>query len=463
MNNTRAIWRTSQAMTILLVLSLLFPISTLSAGLAERVYVTTLENGLKVILLENHKAPVASFHVWYRVGSRNEEWGKTGLSHVLEHMMFKGTPRSGPERYSRVIQENGGNDNAFTSNDYTGYFASLRSDKLDVVIDMESDRMVNLLLKEEDFKTERMVVMEERRLRTDDNPRAYLFEQLEATAYQTHPYHWPIIGWMEDLGRLTLDDLKAYYRLYYNPANAFIVVAGSFDREKLLPAIRQKFGSIPAGKKPDQEKPGEQIQNGERRIIVNREAQVPYLLKAYHVPNIHDSDGYVLEVAEAILSGGKSSRFYTNLVTEKGLVSGAGADNSLLSRDPGLFFLFAEPLPGKDVRAVEEALDEEIRRLQTEPVGEEELEKAKNQLESSFVYSQDSIFYQAMLLARYEVLGDWRKIDDYVPSLRKVTAADIQRVTRKYLVPGNSTVGILVPIPPTEGKSALQARPKAVR
>ena len=223
------------------LLSLFSAVSTPEAGLKDQVFETVLSNGLKVILLENHKAPLVTFQVWYRVGSRNEAWEKTGLSHMLEHMMFKGTEKIGPEEFSRIIQENGGNNNAFTSSDYTAYFETLSSDRVQVAIDLESDRMQNLLLREEDFRTERMVVMEERRLRTEDNPISSLHEQLEAAAFQIQPYHWPIIGWMEDLGRLTLEDLKAYYKTYYNPVNAFLVVVGDFKKEELLPKIEKSL------------------------------------------------------------------------------------------------------------------------------------------------------------------------------------------------------------------------------
>jgi zinc protease len=435
----------------LFVCSLFVPPS--EAGLKDQVFETTLPNGLKVILLENPKAPLVTFQVWYRVGSRNEEWGKTGLSHVLEHMMFKGTAKVGPEEFSRIIQENGGNLNAFTSYDNTAYFENLSSDHIQVAIDLESDRMQNLILRQEDFQTERMVVVEERRLRTEDNPQAFLLEQTMATAFQIHPYHWPIIGWMEDLSRLTLEDLKSYYRTYYNPVNAFLVVVGDFKKDELLPKIERAFGSYARGLVPNQDKAKDPPQIGERRISVNKEAQLPFLVIGYHVPNLRDPDSYVLEVIATILSAGKSSRFYQSLVREKGLVLSADAEHSLFSRDPGLFFISADLLPGKEVAEVEKALDHEVRRLQKEPVGEKELEKAKNQLEAAFIYGQDSLFYQATLLAQHEIcLDDWRAIDSYLPSIRKVSAEDIQRVAKKYLVSDNRTIGILVPQPPKETK-----------
>ncbi|OGQ12554.1 MAG: peptidase M16 [Deltaproteobacteria bacterium RBG_19FT_COMBO_46_12] len=443
---------------MLFLFGLLFiPLS--EAGLKEQVFETILPNGLKVILLENHKAPLVTFQVWYRVGSRNEPWGKTGISHVLEHMMFKGTRQIGPEEFSRIVQENGGNDNAFTSRDYTAYFQNLSSDRIQVSLDLESDRMQNLLLREEDFRTERMVVMEERRLRTEDNPTGVLLEQLQASAFQVHPYRWPIIGWMGDLKRLTLDDLKEYYTTYYNPSNAFLVVAGDFKKEELLPRIEKAFGSYSKGVAPNQEKDKEPFQMGERRILVKKEAQLPTILMAYHVPNLHDPDSYVLEVIATLLSGGKSSRLYQNLVREKRLVLRAEADYSLLSYDPYLFYLSAEPLPNKETAEVEKALDQEIEWLQKELVPERELEKVKNQMEASFVFGQDSIFYQAMVLAQHEIAFGWRAIDDYLPSIRKVTPEDIQRVAKKYLISDNRTVGILIPLPPKEGKPSPEGSP----
>ena len=435
----------------LLLFFFFFWVSTGQAELQDRVFETTLPNGLRVILLENHKAPLVTFHVWYRVGSRNEEWGKTGLSHMLEHMMFKGTKKYGPEEYSCIIQENGGETNAFTSRDYTGYYATLRSDRVQVVMDLEADRMQNLNLREEDFVTERMVVMEERRQRTEDDPQAFLMEQLEATAFQVQPYHWPIIGWMEDIQRFTLEDLKKYYQTYYHPANAFLVAVGDFKRGEMLSRIEKTFGGIPQGIAPRQEKPKDPPQAGERRISLRKEAQLPFLVWGYRIPNLQHPDAYVLEVINAILSGGKSSRLHQKLVLEKQLVLEADAENSFLSKDPALFYVYATPLPGKQVGEVEKALEEEIERLQKEPVDKRELEKVKNQLESSFIYSQDSLFFQAMLLARYEIAQIWKVIDQYLPLIQRVTPEDIQRVARRYLNPDNRTAGTLVPLPSKPG------------
>ena len=424
------------------------------AALRDQVYETLLPNGLKVILLETRRAPVITFQVWYRVGSRNEEWGKTGLSHMLEHMMFKGTENISGKDFSRIIQENGGNDNAFTSQDFTAYFENLCADRIQVSLDLESDRMQHLLLKEDDFETERMVVLEERRLRTEDNPKAYLLEQLNATAFNASPYHWPTVGWMQDIERFSLEDLKVYYRTFYNPANAFLVVAGDFKKEDLLPRIAKAFGPLQKGIAPGQQKDIDEPQTGERRIIVRKEAKLPFLVMAFHVPNLRDPDSYVLEVIGSLLSSGKSSRLYKKLVQESQLAIDVDAENSLVSRDPNLFMISAAVFPGSNVAELETTLDEELEKLRTIEVGELELQKGKNQIEAAFVFARDSLFYRAMLLAQYEIGLDWKRIDDYIPSVRKVTSEDILRVARRYLIPDNRTVGVLLPLPPGQEKAA---------
>jgi zinc protease len=420
--------------------------------LGDKVYETTLTNGLKVILLENHKAPVVTAQVWYRVGSRNEAWGKTGLSHLLEHMMFKGSKRFTAEQFVRIIEENGGKNNAFTSHDYTAYFVNISADRAAIPLEFEADRMRNAIFDEKEFSTEKKVVLEERRLRTEDNPQSYLHEQVLATAYQVHPYHWPIIGWMEDLERLTLADAREYYNQYYSPANAFLIVAGDFSRQELLPKIEQAFGHLLATHAPHQGIGREPIQKGERRIAIKREGLVPALMMGYHVPNLKNPDSYVLEVIEAILSSGKSSRFYEHLIREKQVALRADAHHSLTSLDPSLFFISAEILAGKDLMTLEKAIDEEIMRLQTELVTPEELSKAKNQMEARFIYGQDSVFYQAMVLAQHEIAATWKRIDDYLPAIRRVTIDDVMRVARQYLIPENRTVGLFSPITPQDNK-----------
>jgi zinc protease len=251
---------------------------------------------------------------------------------------------------------------------------------------------------------------------------------------------------MEDIKRFNLEDLKSYYRAYYNPANAFLVVAGYFKKEDILQEIRKAFGQIPKGPLPLQEKDKDPPQLGERRIYVKKEAQLPFLVIGYHVPNLPSGDSYVLEVISSILSGGKSSRFYKSLVHDRQLLLSAETENALLSRDPGLFTISAGPLPGKDIIEVEKALDEQIERLKKGPVEEHELQKAKNRIEAAFVYGQDSLFRQAELLAQYETGIGWKRIDDYIPSIRKVSPEDIIRVATNYFTSDNRTVGTLVPL-----------------
>jgi zinc protease len=427
------------------LLLLAFSSSAGSAGLADLVSVNRLDNGMNVIMLENHKTPVITFQVWFRAGSRKDSWGKTGLAHVFEHLMFKGTKEVSKEEFTRRIEEIGGDYNAFTSHDFAAYFENVASHQIEVPIRLEADRLQNLGFTEEEFKTEKMVVMEERRLRTQDQPQALLMEQLEAAAFQSQPYHWPVIGWMGDLERMDYNDALHFYRSYYDPANGFIVVVGDFQKERLLPLISEAFGKIRSNGKPKDDRYQDAPQLGERRVAVIREvAGLPYVVIGYHVPNLRDPDGYVLEVISAILSSGRSSRFYESLVRGRRLATSAGSEYSLLSVDPPLFYVYAEPLPGKEPAEVEAALHSEVEKLQAEPVQPRELQKAKNQLEAAFTFGQDSMFFQGMFLARYEIVSSWEDIRKYLPAIRAVSAEDIQRVAKKYFTPRNRTVGLLL-------------------
>lgn len=427
---------------------------------ASRVREHTLPNGLKVLLLEEPKAPVVVFQVWYRVGSRNEELGKTGLSHLLEHLMFKGTETRGPEEYSRIIQRNGGNENAFTDTDNTTYFATLAADRVGVVVELEADRMQNLKFDEAQFAPEHQVVVEERRLRTEDNPSAALFELLAATAFTAHPYQWPIIGWMNDLRQATREDALEYYRIHYAPNNAFVVAVGDFVADRLLSEIEKWFGPVPAKPAPPAVRSQEPPQQGERRVTLRRPAELPMVALAYHAPNLRSGDGFALEVLASILGDGKSSRLYRRLVYQRQLARAVGTHYDLLTIDPGLFYVYAQPMPGKSTKAVERALLAEIEALQQTPVPESELEKAKTNLEASFLLAQDSLFYQALLIGQYEVADRWQRIDEYVPGIREVTPDDIRRVARQYLTPDNRTVATLEPLPLPPGKKP--SRPEAL-
>lgn len=425
----------------------------------NRVQERVLPNGLKLILVEDHKAPVAVFQLWYRVGSRNEALGATGLSHLMEHMMFKGTPTVGPEEYSKIIQRNGGETNAFTSQDHTTYFATMASDRLDVVIGLEADRMQNLLIDEALYGPERDVVKEERRLRVENDPVSLAWEQLGATAYAAHPYQFPIIGWMADITQSTADDLRAHYRTYYVPNNAFVVAVGDFDAEKLAATIEEAFLPIPSGPTPPSVRSVEPTQRGERRVEVRRPAELPFVGVAYHVPNLASPDGAALEVMAELLSGGKSARLHQEIVYRQRLARYGAASYEYTSADPGLFVVYAQPLAGTAPAALERALIGELERLKDEAPDERELQKARNGIEAHFVFAQDSLFYQGMLLGQFEIAGGWRHLDDYLPRVRAVTGDDILRVARFYFTEENRTVATLTPVPASGEPAARSAEP----
>jgi len=405
-----------------------------------------LENGLKVLLLENHKSPSVTFQVWYRVGSRNEEDGKSGLSHFLEHMMFKGTPKVGPEEYSRIVAKNGGRSNAFTSTDHTVYFATMSREKIGVEIDLEADRMANALLDGKYFEPEKKVIMEERRLRTEDSPVSSLAEVTAAVAYTVHSYRRPVVGWMQDVENLTREDLRRHYQTYYAPNNAFIVVAGDFSTQEILAKIKTAFGKIPRGPVAPKVKIEEPPQSGERRVILKKEAELPFLLIYYHVPNLHSPDSFALDLLTVVLAGGRSSRLYQDLVYNRQIARSVDSDYDGLSVDPSVFSVTAQVMPEKDPLEVERAIYDLLERVKSEPVGEKELEKAKNQVEASFVFGQDSIFGQAMRIGQYESVAGWRLLDSYLAGIRKVTAADILKVAKQYLDTDRRTVGTLIPV-----------------
>jgi len=421
--------------------------SAMAAGMNVQEF--ALNNGLKILLVEEPKAPVVTVQVWYKVGSRNEVMGRAGLSHMLEHMMFKGTPKYGKGTFSQIIKKNGGNDNAFTSQDYTAYFETLAADKLDLALELEADRLQGLLLDDKEFQLEREVVKEERRLRVEDVPPAYLVEQMYAQAFMTHPYHWPIIGWFNDLDAMTIQDLTAYYKTHYAPNNATLVIVGDVKAETALPLIRKYFDGIPKGTPPTPTSVVEPEQKGERRIVVKREAQLPFIYFGYKAPNFTSPDVRALAVLESILSGGRSARLYDALVYRKPLALQVGAGYNELAADPELFTFYAVVNPNAKIADVEKAVLIEIDRLKKSPPSDMEMQKARNQVEAKYLFEQDSIFRKAMLLGTAETAGaGWRYIADYVDKVRAVTKEDIQRVARKYLNDDTRTVGILIPVAP---------------
>ena len=428
----------------LLVVSLLAPPG---APAADRVVAATLDNGLRVLLLEDHRSPIVSFQVWYRVGSRNEQRGATGIAHFLEHMMFKGTPTRGPKQFARLVEENGGQDNAFTSQDVTSYFVDIAADKLDLVIELEADRMQNLLLDAKQIASEREVVIEERRTRTEDDPGGFLGEEVSSVAFKAHPYGYPIIGWMEDIKRITPAEIRAFYQTYYLPNNAMVVAVGAFQAPAALQKIRRSFGRIPRGRTPPPVLAVEPPQNGERRVTVRKEAELPIVYLGWHVPNQRSDDAPALEVLSTILSGGRASRLYRDLVYQRQLALEAGGDYSYFSIDPNLFWFWATPMPGQTPETLEAELSRHMERLKAEPVTEEELARAKNQIESAFVFQEDSVHRRAALLARFELIGGYALKDSFITRIRAVTVADLTRVAGVWFAPERKSVGVLLPKP----------------
>jgi zinc protease len=430
-----------------LLCALLLLLASPAPGAAEGVVAATLDNGLRVLLLEDHRSPVAALQVWYRVGSRNEARGRTGLAHFLEHMMCKGTPAHGPRQFSRLVEQNGGRDNAFTTQDVTTYYVNIAADRLPLVIDLEADRMQQLLLDPGDIALERQVVLEERRTRTDDDPGGFLSEQVSALAFQAHPYGQPILGWAEDVERITPEAMRAFYRTYYVPNNAIVVAVGDFQAADVLARIRQRFGGIPRGPDPPPVLAVEPPQRGERRVVVHRQAELPVVYLAYHVPGGRAEDAAALDVLSTVLSGGRASRLHRALVSEGQIALDAGGDYSFFMLDPYLFWLWATPLPGQTPEAAEAALLAQLDRLKTEPVSDEELRRAKNQIEAALVFAQDSVSRRADQLARFELLGGHALQATVLDRVRGVTAADLARVARTYFGTDRKNAGVLLPRP----------------
>ncbi len=409
-----------------------------------------LDNGLKVIVKEDHRAPVVVSQLWYKIGSSYEYTGITGISHVLEHMMFKGTKDVPAGEFSRIVAANGGQENAFTGRDYTTYFETLSADRLEIALKLEADRMANLVLDPTEVKKETEVVKEERRLRTEDKPTGLLYEQFNAVAWRASPYQNPVIGWMNDLDNLKLADLAAWYRRWYSPGNATLVIAGDVQPEQVKALADKYFGPIPqvdlAPQKPFVEPP----QVGITRVVVDVPAKQPYVMMGYKTPMVGSADQpwepYALTVLAAILDGGASARLSKELVRDQGIAASAGAGYDAYSRLPGMFVLDGTPTADHDLGQIESALRQQIKRLQDEPVDPAELQRVIAQAVAQKVYEKDSLFYQAMQIGLLETVGlDWRLSEQELDRIKAVTPEQIQAVARKYLVDDNLTVAELKP------------------
>ncbi|MDX5411387.1 MAG: insulinase family protein [Thauera sp.] len=437
-----------------------------AATAAPTVHEYTLDNGMKLVVKPDHRAPVVVSQIWYKVGSSYEHDGITGVSHVLEHMMFKGTEKHGPGEFSRIIAENGGRENAFTSRDYTAYFQSLEKSRLPVAFELEADRMRNLRLDAEEFAKEVKVVMEERRLRTEDNAQALTYEQFNATAFINSPYRNPIIGWMDDLEGMRLEDLQHWYERWYAPNNATLVVAGDVEPDAVYKLAKRHFGAHEDGRIEPTKPRREVAQRGQRHITVKAPAEVPYLIMGYKVPVLltaeEEWEPYALEVLAGILDGGDSARLTRDLVRGRQIAVSAGAGYSLYGRQESLLMLDGAPAAGHDVDALESALREQIAQLRDAPVTAAELERVKAQVLADHVYQQDSVFYQAMQIGTLETIGlGWRRMDEYLPRIQAVTAEQVQAVARKYLVDERLTVAVLEP-QPMDADARARARAAAM-
>ena len=409
-----------------------------------------LANGLKILVKEDHRAPIVVSQIWYKVGSSYESNGTTGVAHVLEHMMFKGTKKLGPNEFSRIISANGGRENAFTGQDYTAYFQQLEKSRLPISFELEADRMANLNLRAEDFAKEVQVVMEERRMRTEDKPRALTYEHFAATAFVNSPYHHPIIGWMDDLENMNVDDMRNWYKNWYAPNNATLVVAGDVDAKEVFELAKKTYGLVKARPIPKVKPQKEFEQKGIRRITVKAPAQVPYMLMGYKVPVVATADTewepYALEMLASVLDAGESSRFAKELVRGTQIASSVGAGYDIYSRLDELFLFDGTPSKGKSVEDLEKAIRAQIETLKTKLVDQTELDRIKAQVVASKVYEKDSVFYQAMQIGTLATVGlDWQLMDKFVERLRAVTPEQVQAVAKKYLIDDHLTVAVLDP------------------
>ena len=441
---------------VVLGLASVFTANMVSAAVGE-VHEFKMANGLKVLVKEDHRAPIVVSQVWYKVGGSYEHSGITGVSHVLEHMMFKGTKKHAAGEFSRIIAENGGRENAFTGKDYTAYFQQLEKSRLHVSFEMEADRMRNLTLPEKEFKKEVAVVMEERRMRTEDKASALTSEQFFATAFTNNPYHQPIIGWMNDLENMQVSDLRAWYEKFYAPNNATLVVVGDVKADEVFVLAKKYFSHLKQSNIAATKPRLDAAQKGERRITVKAPARLPYMVMGYKVPSHKTAkvewEPYALDVLAYVLSGGSSSRFSKSLIRRQQIAVSADIGYGIFSRLDELFLIDSVPAAGYNVAQLEKAINKEIDIVKTKLVSAKELDRIKAQTIAEKVYQKDSVFYQAMQVGMLETVGlDWRLNDEYTKRIRQVTAEQIQAVAKKYLVKETLTVAVLDPQPLTNKK-----------
>jgi len=410
---------------------------------ASPITEATLDNGLKVLLIEAHHAPIVVVSAWYRAGSKHESYGTTGLAHLLEHMMFKGTAKYGKGEYDRVLKINGGDNNASTWFDRTNYYAVIAADRAEIALELEADRMRNALFTEKDLADEMPVVRNELE-RSEDSPESELYDVMTATAFREHPYHHPTIGWRSDVESITAAQIHSFYDRFYWPNHSFLVVAGDFAPQEMLAKVRKHFGPIPSGGVAPAVVTVEPPQKGERRFTLRETGRTEHLMVAYHVPRAGEPDSYALDLLGQILGSGRTARLYQALV-EPGLAVSVDADNEGPMADPVLFTLGVAIKEGETPAAVEAAIDSELERVKSEPVTAAELARAVKQNKVQFIFSRDRVISQAFRLGEAEIGPGYRFLDSYLERVQAVTPADLQRVARTYLVRDNRSVGLYLP------------------
>ena len=444
------------------IIALILLVSLPVAASSNVVKEYALDNGMKVLVKPDHRAPVVVSQVWYKVGASDEHSGITGLSHVLEHMMFKGTAKYPSGKFSAIIAENGGRENAFTGRDYTAYYQFVGKDRLEIAMKLEADRMRNLTLPEDEFGKEVNVVKEERLMRTEDNPEALTFERFNAAAYLNSPYQNPVIGWMTDLDNLQVGDLREWYEQYYQPANATLVVVGDVEPDQVYALAKKYYGVHKSKDKLPVTKPRKEVSpKGLRRIQVKAPAKVPYVIMGYQVPVLSNAkekwEPYALDVLSSILDGGSSARLSKELVRGQEIASAIGAGYSLSEKYGGQFLVEANPAQGHSIAEVEKAIEAELEKLRNELVAEEELERVKTQVIADDIYALDSVQHQANQIGMLETVGlGYELLDEYPEKISQVTAEQVREVAKKYLQDDSKTVAELVPLPLSE-KTPRQA------
>ena len=405
----------------------------------------SLANGMKVIVQEDHSIPSVSMYFFYRIGSRNERPGTTGLSHFFEHMMFNGAKKYGPKQFDKNMDANGGNNNAYTSNDVTVYTDWFPSSALELMFDMEADRIRDLAFDPKIIESERGVVYSERRMSVDNSNPGMLRELAMASAFVAHPYHWPVVGWPSDIESWSMDDLKAHFRMGYAPNNCVLVMTGDVRFDQVMTLAKKYLEPIPRQDPPPPVRTKEPEQQGERRVTLSKPAQLPIQMVLYHVPETKSSDTPALHVLAALLTTGQSSRLYRRMVDGEQLAVAvsAGMQNAL---DPTVFMFMIQPRSGVDPAATEKLLYEELAQLEQTPVPDAELRKARNQLLAQHYRSLKTIEGRANLIGTYEVFhGDYAKLFTAPQEIEAVTAADVERVANKYFIAKNRTVATLIP------------------